>query len=120
MGAESSAINARVVLSENMIIAPGFFDNQVNGFAGISFSFGGGQLSKDGIEKATNELWEKGVTTYLPTLTTNDQKLLVKNPRQFGKGFKKPAKFKYNGLLMKKSYFVMPICKPKKFVNIAK
>jgi len=65
--------------NNKLIIAPGFFDNQVNGFAGVSFSFGGSDLTAEGIEKATRELWKKGVTTYLPTLTTNSQELLVKN-----------------------------------------
>ena len=51
----------------------------MNGFAGVSFSLGGSDLTKEGIEKATNELWKKGVTTYLPTLTTNSQKVLVGN-----------------------------------------
>lgn len=65
--------------SEELIIAPEFFDNQVNGFAGVSFSLGGSDLTKEGIVKATSELWKKGVTTYLPTLTTNSQKVLVEN-----------------------------------------
>ena len=65
--------------NSKLIIAPGFFDNQVNGFAGVSFSFGGSDLTTEGIETATRELWKKGVTTYLPTLTTNSQELLVKN-----------------------------------------
>ena len=60
-------------------IAPGFFDNQVNGFAGVSFAFGESDLTHEGIEKATAELWKKGVTTYLPTLTTNSQEVLVRN-----------------------------------------
>lgn len=65
--------------SKNLIIAPGFFDNQVNGFAGVSFSFGGSNLDVEGIEKATSELWKNGVTSYLPTLTTNSQEVLMKN-----------------------------------------
>lgn len=64
---------------EKLFIAPGFFDNQVNGFAGVSFSFGGGDLTGEDVEKATRELWKKGVTTYLPTLTTNSQDVLVTN-----------------------------------------
>ena len=60
-------------------ISPGFFDNQVNGFAGVSFAFGESDLTVEGIEKATSELWKKGVTTYLPTLTTNSQEVLVRN-----------------------------------------
>jgi N-acetylglucosamine-6-phosphate deacetylase len=60
-------------------LSPGFFDNQVNGFAGVSFAFGKSDLSKEGIEKATTELWKKGVTTYLPTLTTNSNEVLMRN-----------------------------------------
>jgi N-acetylglucosamine-6-phosphate deacetylase len=60
-------------------ISPGFFDNQINGFAGVSFAFGESDLTEEGIEKATKELWEKGVTTYLPTLTTNSKEVLVRN-----------------------------------------
>jgi N-acetylglucosamine-6-phosphate deacetylase len=65
--------------NSKVYIAPGFFDNQVNGFAGVSFSFGESDLTAEGIEKATRELWKFGVTTYLPTLTTNSQDVLVRN-----------------------------------------
>jgi N-acetylglucosamine-6-phosphate deacetylase len=65
--------------NSKVYIAPGFFDNQVNGFAGVSFSFGESDLTAEGIEKATRELWKFGVTTYLPTLTTNSQEVLVRN-----------------------------------------
>jgi N-acetylglucosamine-6-phosphate deacetylase len=67
-------------VEENPVyIAPGFFDNQVNGFAGVSFAFGDSDLTPEGIEKATRELWKKGVTTYLPTLTTNSTEVLTRN-----------------------------------------
>ena len=65
--------------SRQLYIAPGLIDNQVNGFAGISFCFAGGQLTKEGIVKATQELWKKGVTTYLPTLTTNTKEVMLRN-----------------------------------------
>ncbi|OFY61591.1 MAG: N-acetylglucosamine-6-phosphate deacetylase [Bacteroidetes bacterium RBG_13_43_22] len=65
--------------SQDLYIAPGLIDNQVNGFAGVSFTFGGGELTVDGVKKATIELWKAGVTTYLPTLTTNSNELLMKN-----------------------------------------
>ncbi len=65
--------------NSNLFVAPGFFDNQINGFAGVSFAFGESDLTTKGIEKATSELWKLGVTTYLPTLTTNDQDILVRN-----------------------------------------
>ncbi len=60
-------------------IAPGFIDNQVNGYAGVSFAFGGGELTVDGVVRATRALWKEGVTTYLPTLTTNDRAVLTRN-----------------------------------------
>ncbi len=65
--------------TRSVYIAPGFFDNQVNGFAGVSFAFGESDLTAEGIEKATRELWRFGVTTYLPTLTTNSREVLEKN-----------------------------------------
>jgi N-acetylglucosamine-6-phosphate deacetylase len=65
--------------SRDLIIAPGFIDNQVNGFAGVSFTFGGDELTADGVKKAAGELWKTGVTTFIPTLTTNSRELLLKN-----------------------------------------
>ena len=62
-----------------LYIAPGFIDNQVNGYAGISFAFGGSDLSAEGVATATRALWREGVTTYLPTLTTNAREILLKN-----------------------------------------
>lgn len=62
-----------------LYIAPGLIDNQVNGYAGISFGFGGGQLTVEGVFKATRALWKEGVTTYLPTLTTNSHEILKGN-----------------------------------------
>jgi len=64
---------------EKKYIAPGFIDNQVNGYAGTSFVFGGSNLTFEGIKKATQALWKEGVTSYLPTLTTNDRNLLITN-----------------------------------------
>ncbi len=65
--------------SHPVYIAPGLIDNQVNGFAGVSFCFAGGELTKEGILKATQELWKIGVTTYLPTLTTNTREVMIRN-----------------------------------------
>jgi N-acetylglucosamine-6-phosphate deacetylase len=64
--------------SRKIFIAPGLIDNQVNGFIGISFlSETGAILTLDGVKKATQALWERGVTSYLPTLTTNTHKELL-------------------------------------------
>lgn len=60
-------------------IAPGLIDNQVNGYASVSFGFGGGALTVEGVRKATEALWKEGVTTYFPTLTTNRHDILMAN-----------------------------------------
>lgn len=52
-------------------------DNQVNGFAGVSFNYTEGEFDKEGIRKITRELWKKGVTTYFPTLTSNSGKVMI-------------------------------------------
>lgn len=65
--------------STGLYIAPGLIDNQVNGFAGVSFTFGGDDLTVEGVKSATEALWKNGVTTYLPTLTTNSRELLLNN-----------------------------------------
>ncbi len=62
-----------------LFIAPGLIDNQVNGYAGVSFCFDDGSSTRDNIRKVTEELWKRGVTTYLPTLTTNSIAVLLKN-----------------------------------------
>jgi N-acetylglucosamine-6-phosphate deacetylase len=77
--------------SEALIIAPGLIDNQVNGFAGVSFTFGGGDLTDEGVKKATEEIWKTGVTTYMPTLTTNSHDLLMKNFAILGQFIDNPA-----------------------------
>jgi len=77
--------------SENLYLAPGLIDNQVNGFAGVSFTFGGGELTPEGVKKATEALWETGVTTFLPTLTTNSNELLKKNFEVLAKAKEDPS-----------------------------
>lgn len=65
--------------SKSYFIAPGLIDNQVNGYGGVSFTFGGAELTSEGIKKATQGLWAKGVTTYFPTLTSNSRETLLRN-----------------------------------------
>lgn len=72
-------INSLPAGSDSVIIAPGLIDNQINGYAGVSFTFGGDELTAEGVKKATRAIWETGVTTYLPTLTTNSFELLARN-----------------------------------------
>lgn len=65
--------------TQPLIVAPGFIDNQVNGFAGISFSTGNSELTAEGIRNATYAIWRTGVTTFLPVINTNDPGLIKKN-----------------------------------------
>jgi N-acetylglucosamine-6-phosphate deacetylase len=51
------------------LIAPAFFDVQVNGFAGIDFNSQG--LSSDAIWHAIRKLREKGVVLFCPTVITH-------------------------------------------------
>jgi N-acetylglucosamine-6-phosphate deacetylase len=60
-----------------IFIAPGLIDNQINGYANVDFS--GSDLSPDDVIRATRAIWSTGVTTYLPTLLTNSHENLVKN-----------------------------------------
>lgn len=65
--------------NSRLYIAPGLIDNQVNGYNGVSFVDMGGELTLAGIKKATRALWQDGITTYLPTLTTNKKEIYLKN-----------------------------------------
>jgi len=51
------------------IESPGFFDLQVNGFAGVDFNTPG--CTGEQLQHATDALRETGVTRYLPTLITS-------------------------------------------------
>src|SRR6185436_13130512 len=51
------------------IESPGFFDLQVNGFAGVDFNTPG--CTGEQLQLATDALRKTGVTRYLPTLITS-------------------------------------------------
>lgn len=63
--------------AEGKYIAPGLIDIQINGFLGIDFS--DQDLTINDLRKATKALWGKGVTTFLPTVITNDPVNLKKS-----------------------------------------
>jgi N-acetylglucosamine-6-phosphate deacetylase len=64
-------------ICKNILIAPGFIDNQINGFANVDFS--GNNLSAEKIISATRAIWMVGVTSYMPTLITNSHDSMIKN-----------------------------------------
>ena len=57
------------------LIAPGLIDHQVNGY--LSHSFVGGDLDEDALKEVTEGFWSKGITTFLPTLTTQTSEELL-------------------------------------------
>ncbi|OBX26052.1 N-acetylglucosamine-6-phosphate deacetylase [Gelidibacter algens] len=57
------------LLPTNSYIAPGLVDLQINGFKGIDFNTKG--LSVSDVEALTHILFEKGITSYFPTIITN-------------------------------------------------
>jgi N-acetylglucosamine-6-phosphate deacetylase len=63
--------------SQDVYIAPGLIDVQINGYMGVDFS--SPDLTINDIRKATRELWKEGVTTFFPTLITNEHNALKKN-----------------------------------------
>jgi len=65
--------------ANKIFIAPGLIDNQVNGYKGFSFVNIGRDLSFEGIDTITTAFWEAGITTFMPTLTTNDHSIFLRN-----------------------------------------
>lgn len=66
-------------VSENLFIAPGLIDNQINGYANVDFS--GDHLSADSVIDASKAIFRDGVTSFLPTLITGSNENLIKNFR---------------------------------------
>ena len=86
--------NLKNTQNNDVFIAPGFIDHQVNGCLGIEFS--NTELTMEKVYDATRTLWKAGVTTYLPTLTTNSKETLLH-------GFSVLAKSLNENLLLKRS-----------------
>jgi N-acetylglucosamine-6-phosphate deacetylase len=60
---------------QELIIAPGLIDIQINGYNGIDFS--DPDLTAEDLGKIVQGLWEVGVTGILATVTTNDHEHLM-------------------------------------------
>ena len=56
-------------------IAPGLIDIQINGYAGVDFA--DQDLRAEDMVMATRALWKAGVTSFLPTVTTNSGERLA-------------------------------------------
>jgi N-acetylglucosamine-6-phosphate deacetylase len=92
-GRITNIIRIRELSSENknVYIGPGLIDNQVNGYAGVSFSLGDARFSGEDVQKVTRALWKEGVTSFLPTLRSNSQENLLRNLAVLAKAKQDPA-----------------------------
>ena len=63
--------------SNNLFIAPGLIDNQINGYVNVDFS--GNNLFLHDLITAAKAIWKDGVTSFLPTLVTNSNENLLRN-----------------------------------------
>ena len=59
----------------DLYVAPGFFDPQVSGFAGVDFN--GQDLTPKGVRRAAQAIYKTGVTTFFPTLITTSSDRLI-------------------------------------------
>lgn len=62
---------------QELFIAPGLIDVQINGYMGVDFS--GPNLTVEAVRKATKALWMVGVTSYFPTIITSDIERIKQN-----------------------------------------
>lgn len=71
------------IKNNNLFVAPGFIDNQINGYQGINFADEFFTVKR--LRRATEAIWSDGVTSFLPTLVTNSHDNLIRNFRILAK-----------------------------------
>jgi N-acetylglucosamine-6-phosphate deacetylase len=64
---------------QNLYVAPGLIDNQINGYKGIDFSDNG--LTTEKMKRTVEEICRDGVTSFLPTVITGSHETLLRNFR---------------------------------------
>ena len=74
---------------QQLIVAPGLVDIQINGYNGIDFS--DPNLTTEDLKKIVKGLWEVGVTTVLATVTTNDHENLMNAFKALSNALTDPA-----------------------------
>ena len=72
--------------NQNLFVAPGLIDNQINGYKGIDFS--DITLTADKMRKAVETIRADGVTTFIPTVITNSHENLLINFRNLAETMK--------------------------------
>lgn len=73
---------------DNIYIAPGFIDQQVNGY--VTVGFAQPDLDVEKIREATGLMYKTGVTTYLPTVITSSKERLLRNFKILAAAAKEP------------------------------
>ena len=71
---------------DDLYLCSGFFDPQVNGFAGVDFN--SPYLSPEGLHRAALSLASTGVTRFLPTLITSSHEKMVRQLRIIGEALR--------------------------------
>jgi N-acetylglucosamine-6-phosphate deacetylase len=84
-----SEIHRPEKIDTDFFIAPGLIDIQVNGYNSVGFTEQ--DLSIDNIKVLVNSLWEKGITSFLPTFITTSPEILLKNLGILADAIKDPA-----------------------------
>lgn len=72
---------------KDLYLCSGFFDPQVNGFAGVDFN--SPSLSSEGFHRAALSLASTGITRFLPTLITSSHEKMVRQLRIIRDGLRK-------------------------------
>ena len=75
-------------VEDDLFIAPGFIDNQVNGYKNVDFM--GDNLTVEKIRDTVKEFWKQGVTTFFPTLITESHDRIINNLKIFVEAQKYP------------------------------
>ncbi len=72
-----SAINSLTKLTnKDLYVAPGLFDNQINGYLGVGFT--SSNLTTETMVQAVKGIQRTGITTFLPTvITASNEQLLM-------------------------------------------
>ena len=70
-------------LNQNIYFGPGLVDLQINGVNGIDFN--DSKITVSDIEKVTSFLLSQGVTTFFPTLITNENQTVISILKTFKK-----------------------------------
>jgi N-acetylglucosamine-6-phosphate deacetylase len=70
----------------DLYLCPGFFDPQVNGFAGVDFN--SPYLTPEGLRRAALSLASTGITRFLPTLITSSHEKMIRQLNIIGQALK--------------------------------